>query len=314
MAVGLGLSLADHLSIRRPPIPTPNPPVAARPIRPWPSLLKHAALAFNTDRIPTVAAAVSFFLVLAFVPALSAFVSLYGLVTDVEDVRRLTAALSGVMPAEAIALVGAELTRLAGADHASLGLAFFISVSLSIWSASAGVRALFDGLNVAYEAHETRGFLALNAISVAAAAATIAWAAIMAWAAVTISNALCALNLAPLGMALLWAGGFVIAAAALSAMYRYAPCRPRPAWRWTAPGGVTGAAGWMAMSALFSWYVGNIGHYDRTYGSLGAVIGFLTWLWLSLMVVLFGAELNSEIEARARAIQARAAPANPPAP
>ena len=98
-------------------------------------------------------------------------------------------------------------------------------------------------------------------------------------------------------MALFQASAFLVLASLLfSLLYRFGPCLPDPHWRWITPGGVLAAVGWMAMSIAFSFYVANFGHYDRTYGSLGAIVGFLTWIWLSLMVVLFGAELNSEIE------------------
>ena len=88
------------------------------------------------------------------------------------------------------------------------------------------------------------------------------------------------------------------AAVFFSVLYRFAPCRPASKLRWITPGGCVAALGWVVVSALFSWYVGNFGHYDRTYGSLGAVVGFLTWVWLSTMVLLYGAELNAAAEAR----------------
>jgi membrane protein len=116
------------------------------------------------------------------------------------------------------------------------------------------------------------------------------------------------------GLAILrWPAMLIVATLVFSVLYRFAPCRAEPRWRWITPGGAIAALAWVAMSALFSWYVQNFGHYDKTYGSLGAMVGFLTWVWLSLMVVLLGAELNREVEkaaeaaARAR-VGARAGP------
>jgi membrane protein len=88
----------------------------------------------------------------------------------------------------------------------------------------------------------------------------------------------------------------LVVAVALSVVYRYGPCRPHARWRWVTLGGVTAAVVWLAVSAGFSWYVGHFGQFNRTYGSLGAVVGFMTWIWISMLVVLLGAELNAEIE------------------
>jgi membrane protein len=88
----------------------------------------------------------------------------------------------------------------------------------------------------------------------------------------------------------------VLLAFALAVLYRFGPSRDRPKWQWVSWGSVAAAILWLVVSALFSWYVSNFGSYDKTYGSLGAVIGFLTWMWLSATVVLFGAELNAEME------------------
>jgi membrane protein len=95
-----------------------------------------------------------------------------------------------------------------------------------------------------------------------------------------------------------WPALLILVTVLLSALYWLGPCRPKPRWRWVTPGSALAAFGWMLMSDLFSWYVAHFGSYDRTYGSFGAIVGFLTWVWLSVMVVLFGAELNSELEKR----------------
>jgi membrane protein len=104
---------------------------------------------------------------------------------------------------------------------------------------------------------------------------------------------------AQIGAWLQWPMFRIVFTAALSVLYRLGPCRPEAHWRWITPGSVIATVAWLGMSELFSWYVANFGHYDRTYGSLGAIVGFLTWVWLSLMVLLFGAELNREIEKQA---------------
>jgi membrane protein len=193
------------------------------------------------------------------------------------------------------------MTRLAGADHGKLGLAFAVSLLISLWSSTSGIKALMEGLNVAYETREQRGFLSLNLVALAFTLTGIAVAIVAIGVVAAAPGLLDRVGLVHLGALafLRWPAFFVLTSLLLSVLFRYAPSRGPVPWRWVTPGGVVAALAWMAMSALFSWYVANFGHYDRTYGSLGAIVGFLTWIWLSLMVVLFGAELNAEIERRA---------------
>jgi membrane protein len=267
--------------------------------RSWLDVVGLSVRAFSADRIPAAAAAVTFYFLLALFPALSAFASLYGLIANVKDAERQIGAMAGVLPGGAISVVGDALTRLTATDHGALGLAFAVSLVVSIWSANAAIKALIDGLNVAYEAHERRNFVKLTLVSLALTVGIIA-AAIVGLALLAAAPPLLArLHLAGLGLsALRWPVLLVTTAVFFSVLYRFAPCRPASKLRWITPGGCVAALGWVIVSALFSWYVGNFGHYDRTYGSLGAVVGFLTWVWLSTMVLLYGAELNAAAEAR----------------
>jgi membrane protein len=256
---------------------------------------------FNDDHIPTSAAAVTFYILLSLFPALGAFVSLYGLVANVEDAQKQIMALGGLLPGGAVQVLGEQMTRLATADHGKLGLAFALSLLISLWSSSSGVKAMMEGLNVAYESPERRGFIRLNLVALVFTLGGIAVAILVIGVVAAAPGLLDRVGLTHLrALAFLrWPAFFVFTTLLLSLLYRYGPSRGPVPWRWVTPGGLVAALGWMAMSALFSWYVANFGHYDRTYGSLGAIVGFLTWIWLSLMVVLFGAELNAEIERRA---------------
>jgi membrane protein len=295
LLVGVGLFFGETAARK--------PTSAERPPRGWLDIAKHSIRSFMEDRIQAVAAAVTFFFLLAIFPALSAFASLYGLIADVEDAERQMSSLSGVLPGGAMRIIGDELTRLATIDQGALGFAFIVSVLISTWSANAGVKALIDGLNVAYEAKERRNFIHLTLVSLAFTIGIIA-AAIMGGVVLAAAPGVLAwLGLHQFtGFSLLrWPALFVAAAIFFSVLYRFGPCRPRARWRWITPGGLIAAAGWVAVSALFTWYVGNFGHYDKTYGSLGAIVGFLTWVWLSTMVLLFGAELNAAGEAGAPA-------------
>jgi membrane protein len=254
--------------------------------RSWLSVLARTAGEFTRDQIPAVSAGVTFYALLALFPALAAFVSLYGLVADVDQARRQILSLAGVLPAGAITIIGQQLATLGAADHRSLGLAFAAGIAVSIVSANAGVKALIAGLNVAYEARETRRFVALNALSLT-----------FTLGAIVFSVAAVAVVVAAGGASLVkWPLLLATATGVFCVLYRYGPARKRPPWRRAAPGAAVAAVGWLAMSLLFTAYVASFGHYNETYGSLGAVIGFMTWIWLSLNVVLFGAELNSELE------------------
>ena len=269
--------------------------------RGWREIAGASAREFNEDHIPTSAAAVTFYILLSLFPALGAFVSLYGLIANVEDAQQQILALGGFLPGGALQVLGDEMARLTAADHGKLGLAFALSLVVSLWSSTSGIKAMMEGLNVAYETPERRGFVRFNLVALAFTAAAIAIAIVTLGIVAAAPAVLDSVGLGHLqSLAFLrWPAFFVLTSLMLSVLYRYGPSRGPVRWRWVTPGGVVAALGWMLMSALFSWYVANFGHYDRTYGSLGAIVGFLTWIWLSLMVVLFGAELNAEIERRA---------------
>jgi membrane protein len=95
-----------------------------------------------------------------------------------------------------------------------------------------------------------------------------------------------------------WPAMLVLLAVVLACIYRFGPSRSEPRWRWLSWGNLFAAAGWLVASALFSWYAANFGNFNKTYGSLGAVIGFMMWMWLSVIVILIGAKLNAETEPR----------------
>jgi len=264
----------------------------------WKAVVRRTIDEFNEDRIPAVAAGSTFFALLALFPALGVFVSLYGLVGDVQGAERQIAGLAGVLPAGGVSVLSDQIERLAAIPQTSLGLTFVVSLLLSVWSANAGMKGLIAGLNVAYELREKRNFFILNLQSLGFTAGAIAFALLMMGAIVAVPEVLAFFGLQMLAGAsvLRWPLLLVISAVVFSLLYRYAPSPRGARWRWITPGGVFAAVAWMVTSLAFSAYVGRFGHYDRTYGSLGAIVGFMTWIWLSLIVVLVGAELNSEIE------------------
>ena len=299
IAIGLDIAKparAPKTSEQRPGRDATSP--AQIPLEGWKQIAFRTWQEFNSDQILAVAGGVTFFSLLALFPALGAFVSLYGLVSNVEDARREIAGLSGILPGGALSVIGDQMTRLAGTNHSHLGLAFVTGLMVSVWSANAGVKALMSGLNVAYEEREKRNFLILNLTSLAFTAGLTLFAVAGIAAVVAAPQVLTNIGLGRFrGESLLrWPLVLAVTITVLALLYRFGPSREHARWRWITPGSVLAASLWMAMSVAFSLYVANFGHYDRTYGPLGAMIGFMTWIWLSATVVLLGAELNSETE------------------
>jgi membrane protein len=306
-ALGFVLVAGAALLIGRPRLAT-TPADAPQDIsaRGWRRIAARVWSEFNADQIPQIAGGVAFFALLSIFPALAAFVSLYGLFADVGEVPRHLAIMAGILPRSALAFVSEEMTRLAGGKHAPLGWAFAISLGLSLLSANGAVKALFNGLNTAYEARENRGLIVLNLTSLAFTVGGLAFVLASLGVVVAAPQVLRAVGwsggINPLLISILrWPALLVASTASLALLYRFGPARPLARWRWITPGSVLASVAWLVVSMGFSWYVANVGHYERTYGSLGAVVGFMTWLWLSSIVILAGAEVNAEIEAEAGA-------------
>jgi membrane protein len=270
------------------------------PLRGWQDILWRTIREFGADNIPQVAGGVAFFGLLSIFPAMGAFVSLYGLFSNVQMAEQQLSLLSGVLPDAALQMVGEQMLRLASTRHSGLGLAFAISLLASLWSANAGIKALFSGLNIAFEETEKRNFLKLNLVSLSFTLGALMFLSVAFAAMVAVPIALAYLGYTPGGFAVMsvlrWPLLVVVAVAGITLLYRYGPSRRREHWRWVSWGSVFAAVLWLAVSLLFSVYVAHFGSYDRTYGSLGAAVGFMSWLWISSIAILFGAELNSEIE------------------
>ena len=139
----------------------------------WTAILRSVYKSFEKDRILAVSAGITFYGLLAIFPALAAFLSIYGLFADVDTVSNHLAALADILPGGAIEIVGEQIKRIASATHSNLGLAFFAGLAVSVWSANSGMRALIDGLNIAYGTPEKRGFIKLTLVSLGFTAGAI---------------------------------------------------------------------------------------------------------------------------------------------
>ena len=270
------------------------------PSKGWKDVMWRVYEEFGSDRIMSVAAGVTYYALLALFPAIAALVSIYGLFADPVTIQEHLNALSGIMPGGALDIIREQVTRIAAQGGGTLGFSFVLGLLVSLWSANAGMKAVFDALNIVYDEDEKRGFFALNLQSLTFTLGAIAF---LLLAIVGIVVLPIVLEFIGLGSGVEWllslARWPVLLAAVvlgLAVLYRYGPSRDRASWKWVTPGGIVAALLWIVVSMLFSWYVSNFGSYNETYGSLGAVIGFMTWIWLSTVVVLTGAEINAEVE------------------
>jgi membrane protein len=267
------------------------------PARGWKDVLWRTWKEFNQDRITRLAGGVTFFGLLALFPGLATFVSLYGLFADVGTAQEQLAILAGVLPADALTFIGKQMLNIAKARDSSLGVTFLVGLLLSLWSANAGMKALFDALNIAYDETEKRSFVKLTVISLGFTVAAILFMLVATAALVVLPVAFSFIGFGDAALSLLrWPILLVCMVTGLAAVYRYGPSREHARWRWVSWGSVLASVLWLGASLLFSWYMSNFAHYDRTYGALGAVVGAMTWMWLTSIIVLLGAELNSELE------------------
>lgn len=270
------------------------------PSRGWKDILIRTYRSISKDRVMRLAAGVTYYVLLALFPGLAALVSIYGLVANPADIERQLANLSGAIPAEAIEIIRGQLEHLASQDQRALSLAFFGSLLVSLWSANAAIKALFDALNIVYGEDERRNFIKLNALSLLFTAGMILFLVLALIGIVVIPAVLNFLQLGGAGALIInllrWPALLAIVVLGLAVLYRYGPYRENARWRWISWGSIAAAILWLIASMLFSWYTGNFGNYNKTYGSLGAVIAFMVWTWLSTTVVLLGGELNAEIE------------------
>jgi membrane protein len=271
--------------------------------RGWKDILVRTYSKMNDDRLLAVAGGLVFFVLLAIFPAIGTLVSLYALFADPATISQHLSVIAGVMPADSFKLLSGEVERIASKSNGTLGIAALFGVLFAIWSANAGTKAVFDGLNVAYDEKEKRSFLTLNLISLAFTLGAILFLLVAAAAVVVAPVILVAFGLQDIVTtvlsALRWPILLVILGLALSVLYRYGPSRRKPKWRWVTPGSLVATLLWLVASGLFSLYLAHFADYNATYGSFGALVGLLMWLWLTFIVILAGAELDSEIEHQA---------------
>lgn len=303
-----------------------RPPLPAR----WSSVFREILKNTGNGQTSLCAAGCAFYATLSLFPALTALISVYGLVFDIQTVEPQLKLLKNLLPASAYSLIFDRIHALVVQPHSSLTLGLVFSLAITIWSATASSRAMLSALNISYHATETRGFfsfqcLALGTTIIGVLGACLTIALMVAAPAIAdyLPHYLESLGMnfdkIPSKLQFLFAKGtpmlvhwlapaimlfFVFTA--LTLLYRIAPCRDWTLWRFIFPGAFVATALWVVTSLGFSWYVSHFASYSATYGPLGAVAAIMMWLFVSAYVVLFGGVINSELEERARRKMVRA--------
>jgi len=270
------------------------------PAQGWKDILWRTYQQISEDRVLAISAGVVFYALLALFPGITALVSSYALFADASTINEHLAMLSGILPSGTFSVIQDQVGRVLAKGEVKLGTAFLFSFALALWSANGGTKAIIDALNVVYDETEKRGFFKLNAVSLAFTLGGLVAILVAIGLVVAAPMILATFGLGSLTEILLkyarWPALAALILLGLALLYRYGPSRKTPKWKWISVGSVLATLTWLIGSGALSYYLSNYGNYDATYGSLGAAIGLMIWMWMSTIVILFGAELNSEIE------------------
>ena len=252
------------------------------------------------DRVTLIAAGVTYFLLLSLFPALGALVALYGFIADPTTIMGHIGFLASVFPPGSFDLILNQLTALTQQKASALSFAFVTGLIVALWSANSGMKALFDAMNVAYQENEKRSFVRLNLLSLAFTLGALFIAIVL----------IAAIGVLPAALAYLWLDRWqellarfarwpfilTFVGCGIAIIYRYGPSREQAKLRWLSWGVIFSTLLWLAASILFTFYLENFANYNATYGTLGALIGLMVWVWISVIILIVGAELNAELE------------------
>jgi membrane protein len=301
----------ERPEILPPPPPTPEDYEAREPGRGrmaqrpehiprkgWTDILWRTGGSYFGDRVGFFAGGVTFFLLLSLFPTLAAFVTIYGLFADPDGAWARLQFLYSVLPNNVAEFLGAQMQRLAENSTGELTFTLVWTLALSLWTANGGIKTLFYGLNVAYHEVERRNLVHYNLLCLAFTLSGLAAVLVVSAVVVGVPVVLAVFGLKEdwiLFDWLRWPVLFVMYAGALTLIYRFGPCRQKARWRWLTPGALFAATASVGVSFLFSWYLTTFVRTD-SYGPLAAFMGFLLWMWISVQIILMGAELNAEME------------------
>jgi membrane protein len=267
----------------------------------WKQVLRRTWQQTWIDNVGLVAAGVAFYGFLAFVPLLAAIILIYGLLADIGTVIDTMGVLFKVLPNDIAKLLSDQVIGIVHTSEGKKGVGLLIALAIALYGASNGAGAIITALNIAYEESEKRPLWEFYATALVITVGVIVTALLaIAAAAITstledflprMAGAAIILGKAAAYLAMTFAG-----AAIAATLYRFAPCRARAKWTWITPGSIFTSVMWLILTLAFGLYVTKVANYAATYGSLAAVAGLLTWMYLSAYAFVFGAELNREVE------------------
>jgi membrane protein len=262
----------------------------------WLPILSQTYVSTRDDRILSVAAGVTFYGLLALFPTIAAILSVYGLIAESQQLTALLKAVDGALPTAGVEFLRKRIERIGNDQESTLSFALIISVVLALWSANRGMKALFEGLNVAYGEIERRTLIQLNIISINFTIGLLFFLMVAIFCVAAVPLMFNGDDLDTTGVLLIWIGRwpvvFLMLLMSLELLYRFGPNRTGNRWAWISPGALLASLVWLTGSFLFSTFLANFQDYDRTFGTLGAVDILLVWMWLSSISILIGAELN----------------------
>jgi membrane protein len=273
---------------------------AELPKRSWAQTLKRTGQQFSEDKLTTWAAALTYYAVLSIFPALLALVSILGLIGK-SATQPLLNNLNSVAPGPVKNILSSSLH---GLSSGSSTVAFIIGLALAIWSASGYIGAFMDAANAVWDAPEGRPIWKRIPVRLGVTIVLLVLLAASALAVVlTGPLAKSVGDIIGLGSTFVtvwdiakWPVLVVVVSLMISLLYWATPNVKQPGFPWISPGGLLAVVLWIIASALFAFYVANFASYNKTYGSLGGIIVFLVWLWITNIIILLGAEFNAEME------------------
>jgi membrane protein len=252
------------------------------------------------DRVTLIAAGATYYIVLSMFPGMGVLVSTYGLLSDPSDIPLQISAFRDILPPGAFDMLLPQLEGLASKGRSELSFAFATSLVVAFWSATSGVKALFEAMNVAYGEREKRSFVHLNSLAIVFTLGAIATLVLLITIIGVVPAILKALYIDQwtelLARIARWPFVLALTGCATTIIYRFGPSREDAKLRWLTWGTALSTIVWAMATAAFSIYLLNFANYNATYGTLGAMIAFMIWIWLSIVILIVGAEFNAELE------------------
>ena len=274
------------------------------PAKGWKDIALRVKSELADDHVGLIAAGIAFYALLAIFPALTALLAIGGLLVEPSQIVDELQTLTTIMPEEVSTIILSQAKDVAGSRQGGLGLAAVLGIVLALYSASKGVGSLIEGLNVAYDEDEERGFIWLKVVTFGLTIGLVLGALLAMGLMMAVPAALAFVQLGPVVELVVtgasWLFMLILIAVALSFLYRFGPDRDGAEWKWVSPGSTVACVIWLIASVGFAVYVTNFGSYNESFGSLAGVIVLLMWLWISAYIVILGAELNAEMEAQTK--------------